>query len=149
MQYNSLLYLLVFLPVVMLLYQLLPQKHRWKLLLAASYVFFFLLSRKLIIYLLFSTGCMHYIGLWLNTCDRDLEDFRGAEDFHTQKELTARKKRGILWLGVAAQIGVLLLLKYFNFVSGNLNILLSKMSLSFTFPTLKLSVPIGISFFTM
>lgn len=149
MQYNSLLYLLVFLPVVMLLYQLLPQKHRWKLLLAASYVFFFLLSRKLIIYLLFSTGCMHYMGLWLNTCDRDLEAFRGTEDFHAQKELTVRKKRGVLWLGVAVQIGVLLLLKYFNFVSGNLNILLSKMSLAFTFPTLKLSVPIGISFFTM
>ena len=45
MQYVSLLYLLVFLPLALLIYQLLPQRHRWKVLLAASYVFFFLMSK--------------------------------------------------------------------------------------------------------
>ena len=44
--YFSLLYLLVFLPAVTLLYQILPQKHRWKVLLGASYLFFLVCERK-------------------------------------------------------------------------------------------------------
>ena len=59
MQYVSLLYLLAFLPLVLLAYGLSPQRHRWKLLLAASYIFYGLLSKTLIIYLLFSTISIH------------------------------------------------------------------------------------------
>ena len=149
MQYNSLLYLLVFLPVVLLLYQLLPQRHRWKILLGASYVFFFLLSRKLIVYLLLSTVCMHYIGLWLERCDRVLAGQKDAQNYHALKTAADRKRRRILWLGILWQLGTLLLLKYFNFFSHNADALLAKLSLPAFLPTLKMAVPVGISFFTL
>ena len=38
MTYQEPIFLLVFLPAVLLVYHLMPQKHRWKVLLAASYV---------------------------------------------------------------------------------------------------------------
>ncbi|WP_277408236.1 hypothetical protein [Lacrimispora xylanisolvens] len=41
MTYTSILYLFIFLPGVMLLYQLAPGRHRYKVLLAASWLFFF------------------------------------------------------------------------------------------------------------
>ena len=46
--YCSLLYVGVFLPAVVLCYALMPQRHRGKVLLAASYLFFWLVSGKLV-----------------------------------------------------------------------------------------------------
>ena len=44
MSYSSILYICMFLPAVTLLYGIMPQRHRWKVLLAVSYIFFYLLS---------------------------------------------------------------------------------------------------------
>ena len=54
MSYSSILYICIFLPAVILLYGIVPQRHRWKILLAASYAFFYLLSGKLVVYLILS-----------------------------------------------------------------------------------------------
>ena len=67
MSYHLLAYFAIFLPVVILIYQITPQKFRWMILLAADYVFFWMISGKLILYLLFATIMTHYIGLWLET----------------------------------------------------------------------------------
>jgi alginate O-acetyltransferase complex protein AlgI len=150
MQYVSLIYLLVFLPMVLLLYWLLPQRHRWKLLLAASYVFFFLLSKKLLFYLLASTISIHGIGLWLSYCDDTLTRQKATESDPVAAQLAcAKKKRLILWYGVTVHIGLLLLLKYFNFFSVNFNLLLQKLSMGVRIPTVTFGIPIGISFFTL
>ena len=53
MGYHTNLYLLVFLPAVLLLYQLTPRKFRPYTLLAASYAYFFVMSRMLFLVLLF------------------------------------------------------------------------------------------------
>ena len=48
MAYNTNLYLMIFLPMVVVLYQLTPEKHRWKTLTLASVIYFLLLSKWLI-----------------------------------------------------------------------------------------------------
>ena len=53
--YCSLLYLAVFLPAVVLVHRILPQRLRWAALLAASYAFFWSVSGKLLVFLLVST----------------------------------------------------------------------------------------------
>ena len=63
--YCSLLYLAVFLPAVVLVHRILPQRLRWAALLAASYAFFWSVSGKLLVFLLVSTVSIHYFGLWL------------------------------------------------------------------------------------
>ena len=67
MTYQEPLFLLLFLPVVLLVYHLMPQKHRWKVLLAASYFFFWTISGKMLIFLLLSTFSIHHFGLWRDT----------------------------------------------------------------------------------
>ena len=68
MGYNSILFLELFLPIVTLvIYNILPQKHRWKVLLIISYIFFWAISGKLIISLLLTTIFIPYFGLWLTS----------------------------------------------------------------------------------
>lgn len=149
MQYVSLLYLLVFLPAVLLLYRALPQRNRWKLLLAASYLFFFLQSTWLIFYLFFSTIVMHGVGLWLTYSDDALAlaDPEGSDS--DAAAACARKKRRIVAYGVVAEIGLLLTLKYSAFFSGSFNQLLLKLPGSLQIPVKSFAVPIGISFYTL
>jgi alginate O-acetyltransferase complex protein AlgI len=148
MQYVSLLYLLAFLPLVLLLYRLLPQRRRWRLLLAASYVFFFLMSKQLIFYLFFSAISIHGIGLWLDACDAAAARAEG-EAAEAARLACAQKKKRILCYGVVLHIGLLVLLKYAPFFGQNLNALLLKLPLPVQLPELSLGVPVGISFFSL
>ena len=52
MGYHSIIYIFLFLPVCLLAYQLAPEKWRGRVLLAFSWIFFYLLSGKLLVYLL-------------------------------------------------------------------------------------------------
>ena len=65
MGYHTNLYLLVFLPAVLLLYQLTPRKFRPYTLLAASYAYFFVMSRMLFLILAGLTAATHWFGLWI------------------------------------------------------------------------------------
>lgn len=152
MSYSSILYICIFLPGVMALYGVMPQRHRWKVLLAASYAFFYMLSGKLLIYLIVSTFSIHHMGLWLTSCKRDFtlkKKSAAAEEKETLKAAYTRKRRGILLLGIVIHIGMLLFLKYFNFFGANVNHLLQLASAPFEIPQLSLAVPLGISFYTM
>ena len=65
MSYCDIAYLAVFLPLTILIYNIIPQRHRAKVLLLASYAFFWSISRKLIIYILISTVSIYFFGIWL------------------------------------------------------------------------------------
>ena len=58
--YVAPLYLLVFLPAVVFLYNIVPKKLRPVVLLLASYLFFWSISGKLILFLLISTFSIHH-----------------------------------------------------------------------------------------
>ena len=62
MAYHTSIYLFLFLPAVLVTYQIVPQKMRWKVLLAYSYLFFYIISGKLVIYLMGTTLLTHYAG---------------------------------------------------------------------------------------
>ena len=145
-------YFVVFLPLVVLAYQVVPQRHRWKLLLAADYAFFFAISGKLLVFLLLSTVSIHHIGLWLGTfqTERDLA-VKGAERSERKaiKAAYQAKTRGVLTLGILFHVGLLLVLKYADFFGGNVNHLLTALGLSWQIPTFAFAMPIGISFYTM
>lgn len=150
MSYASPLYLFVFLPVVLLIYQIATQKHRWKILLLASYIFFYLISGKLLLYIIASTFSVHHIGLWLFSCKTNyVEKKITANDKKALKAAYVKKRRGILIFGIGMQIGILLFLKYFNFIGLNINSVLKMLSSPILVPVFKLALPIGISFYTL
>ena len=63
MGYHSIIYIFLFLPVCLFVYQLAPEKWRGRVLLAFSWIFFYLLSGKLLVYLLGTTLLTHCIGM--------------------------------------------------------------------------------------
>ena len=64
MLFNSLEFL-IFLPIVFLLYWILPQKFRWALLLVASYFFYMYWNWKLVFLILFTTVVSYSAGIFL------------------------------------------------------------------------------------
>ena len=128
MAYHLIAYFAVFLPAVILIYQLTPQKFRWMTLLAADYLFFWMLSGKLIVYLLAATLMCHDIGLWLDK----INEREGL----SQKE-RVRKKRYVLALGIFVQLTILLVLKYFNFFGENISALLNALSFHWEYETIE------------
>lgn len=150
MNYNSILYLFIFLPIVLLFYQLVPQRHRWKVLLFASYLFFFSISGYLLVYLIISTVSIHYIGIWFSYCKKNYIEMRNTTDDKKALKLAYTKKhRRILWFGIGIQFGFLLVLKYSNFFDVNINSILKLFSSPVLLPEIKFALPIGISFYTL
>ena len=126
MSYNSTLYLLIFLPVVLILYQLFPKKKRWIVLLAAGYVFFWMLSSKLIVYLLIATAITYGIGIWLNKSQSICKEKGAQLPRPERKELQQKYKKqqqGILALGIISLVGILAVLKYYGFFAENVNLI--------------------------
>ena len=150
--YCSLLYVGVFLPAVVLCYALMPQRHRGKVLLAASYVFFWSVSGKLVVFLLASSFSLHHFGLWLTSVQEERGRALAAADKASRREIKAdfqRRLRRILLFAVLLHIGTLLTLKYAAFFSANLNTLLDALRLPVTLPIPAFVLPIGISFYTL
>ena len=100
MSYHLIDYFALFLPIVILLYQLTPHKYRKYLLLLANYVFFYLISGKLVVYIIGATFVTHYIGLWLENVE--LTESGGAK-------AVTKKKRQILAFGILVNLGLLII----------------------------------------
>ena len=131
--YCSLLYLGIFLPGVILGYQLSPRKLRPYVLLAASYVFFWEFSGKLLLYLLFTTLSMYLFGLAMAGLQKkrgeqvaalktqglpkdELKEARKAIKARSQK-----RQRLVMLAAVLIQLGILSVLKYSAFFLANWN----------------------------
>lgn len=150
--YFSLAYLGLFLPAVILLYSILPQKHRWKVLLGASYLFFWSISGKLLLYLVYSTCSIHYFGIWMNAIQSERDRLLLETEKQNKKAVKAnyqRKLRQIVTAAILLQIGVLLVLKYADFFGSNINSLLTALKVPVALPIPQFILPIGISFYTL
>ncbi|MCW3123306.1 MAG: poly(beta-D-mannuronate) O-acetylase [Flavipsychrobacter sp.] len=129
MLFNSFAFL-VFFPVVTLLYFLLPHKLRWMLLLIAS-CFFYMFFKPEYILILAATIVIDYIAGIL------LED---------QPDKKKRKK--FLVLSIIANVGVLAIFKYYNFINTNVTGLALLFGMKNPIPYLNWLLPIGLSFHT-
>ena len=152
MAYQTPIYLFLFLPLAILCYAVCPQKHRWKVLLIFSYLFFYSVSRKLLVYLIGTTVLTHYIGLWLELLRAECKGAVKGLDHDTKKQVKeqyTRKERGVLLCGVIILLAVLAYLKYFNFFAISLSQLSMKKGWGFQISARNLAVPLGISFYTL
>ena len=129
MLFNSLGFL-IFFPVVTIIYFLLPLTGRWVWLLAAS-CFFYMFFKPVYILILFLTIAIdYYAGILL------------------ENEKDARKKKWWLIMSLIANIGVLAIFKYYNFINLNISSLCSVLRCENKIPFLEILLPIGLSFHT-
>lgn len=150
--YFSPVYLILFLPSVLIGYSILPQKGRRWFLLAASYAFFWLISGGLVLYLLLSTLSMYGIGQWLCRIQREQKEQVKRAERSERKGLKAiyqKRQRRVVFLAILLHIGGLLVLKYSGFFATNINGLLAALGSSWRMLVPAFALPIGISFFTL
>ncbi len=129
MLFNSTAFLLFF-PLVTALYFLLPHRFRWFLLLGMSCFFYMFFKPEYILILFFTIVIDYYAGLWL------------------ERTIDPVKKKRYLIMSLVANIGVLAVFKYYNFLNGNVTSLATLMGYHNPIPYLKILLPIGLSFHT-
>jgi D-alanyl-lipoteichoic acid acyltransferase DltB (MBOAT superfamily) len=129
MLFNSIAFA-IFLPVVFILYWILPVKNRWMLLLAASYYFYMGWNAKYVVLIFTATFISYFCAILM------------------EKASSIRVKRICMLSSAIVILGILFLFKYYNFFLDNLSILARKFSITMNPYTLKLILPVGISFYT-
>lgn len=121
MIFNSLQFIFFFL-IVTVSYYLLPHRFRWFLLLAASCYFYMAFVPVYILILGFTIVIDYWAGILI-------ENEEG------------KKRKLYLIMSLVANIGVLAVFKYFNFLNQNLTELLNACSISKPVPSLKILLP--------
>ena len=134
MLFNSVPYA-IFLALVFVLHWLLPHRFRWIMLLIASYYFYMSWNPELVVLIALTTLVSYSSGLLI---DR----FRNAEG------KKAKLPKLFMILALVICFGVLFFFKYFDFFSESVTSLLRAFSLPVQDITLKLVLPVGISFYT-
>ena len=150
--YFSMDYLMFFLPLTILIYSIVGAKQKKYVLLAASYVFFWLISGKLVVYLALSTIFIHYFGIWLDRLhcsEKACLDQTEKENRKAVKAEYLHRKRLVLAFAAVVHIGLLLVLKYSAFFTENVNTVLALLKAPVQILIPAYVMPIGISFFTM
>lgn len=120
----------IFFPIVFTIYWLIPQKHRWGILLVSSYYFYMSWNVKYVALILLTTVVSYVTALLLDRTD------------------SVRKKKLYLAAALVISLGVLFFFKYFNFLSLSVTNALRAISIPVDDFTLNLMLPVGISFYT-
>lgn len=129
MLFNSLSYI-IFLPLVVLVYYLMPAKYRWTLLLACSYFFYMCWKPEYILLIITSTLVVFYSGKKIS------------------ESKTKKQKNTYLLLSLVVNLGILFFFKYYNFSVYNLQFILNEFNIVANIPLFKILLPVGISFYT-
>ena len=128
MLFNSFHFLFFFL-IVTTIYFLLPHSKRWILLLLSSCYFYMAFVPVYILILGFTIIVDYFAGIYIETSQ-------------------GKRRKLFLICSLIANIGILCVFKYYNFINANLSFLLHGFRLSNPVPYLSILLPIGLSFHT-
>ncbi|HEY8166199.1 MAG TPA: MBOAT family O-acyltransferase [Gemmatimonadaceae bacterium] len=128
MLFNSFTFL-IFFPVVVAVYFAIPHRFRWAWLLGASCYFYMAFIPVYILILFFLISVDYAAGLLIEPA-------------------TGAKRRMWLIMSLVANIGILAVFKYFNFLNANVHAIAEVFHWPYGMPMLSLVLPIGLSFHT-
>ena len=143
---------LAFIAIVGLIYFAVPKKIKWLILLLASYIYYFLSSSKLTIFLIITTISIYFAALAMSNIDAKSKTKCNGQEKETKKKLkktAAKNKKTILILTIIINFGILVFLKYGNFLSKNINDLFNLININYNIPLRKIILPLGISYYTL
>lgn len=143
---------LLFLAAAIAGFYLIPKRYQWMWLLAFSYLFYLASGINTVIYIMTTTISTFGAGLWLERWDHqlaarlkspELSQKVRQEEKKRIKEQVKLYKRWIVTAVLVLNFGILAFLKYRNFAITNINGVFHT-----DFTSVKLLLPLGISFYT-
>jgi alginate O-acetyltransferase complex protein AlgI len=129
MVFSSIIFIFLFLPFFFLVYFVTPKKFKNIVILSGSIFFYMWGAPKFIFVILGTTLVDFFVVRWMDNAQ------------------TKAKRKALLCLSVAINLGLLVYFKYSNFFIENVNYLLGSIGVT-TIAWTKLVLPIGISFYT-
>ena len=138
MVFNSINFL-IFFPVVVLIYYIIPHKIRYIWLLLASYYFYMAWNPVFSLLMLASTLISYTGGILL---DR-INNYTGGGN------KAYKSKKYVAIITILFNVLLLFFFKYFYFAVDNINIILSALHIQLIQPKFDIILPLGISFYTM
>jgi D-alanyl-lipoteichoic acid acyltransferase DltB (MBOAT superfamily) len=129
MLFSSLEYF-IFLPLVVVIYWLLPHRIRWAFLLLSS-IIFLVSARVSYLFVVLAVIIINYIS-----------------GFFLDPESKYKHRKLVFILTLVADLGILVFYKYFNFLNDNLSQILNLFGFHNPIPALSILLPLGISFYT-
>lgn len=130
---------LIFFPIVLLVYYILPKRAKQYWLLIASYYFYMCWNAKYALLILFSTVVTYASGLLI-------EQAKKAQGMNEGKKEIMKK--WIVAISFILNLGILFHFKYSNFALDILQKIFLKVHISIEVPTFDILLPVGISFYT-
>ena len=124
----------IFLPIVFLLYWFLFKTRKWQnlFIVFASYVFYGWWDKRFLLLIAITSLCSFFSGILI-------EHYEGK---HNKQKLVSA-------CNIIFNLLILGIFKYYNFFVDNLQVLMSEtFSVNLDWPTLKIILPVGISFYT-
>ncbi|MCQ2519754.1 MAG: MBOAT family protein [Lachnospiraceae bacterium] len=137
MLFNSTQFL-IFFPIVLLIYYLLPKKVKYIWLLLSSYFFYMCWNVKYSLLLLTSTVVTYLGGILIEK----------IKNTSLSDKKQAISKKAVLIVSLLINLGILFFFKYFGFFTNILSVSLGKLKINFNAPTFDIILPVGISFYT-
>ena len=146
---------LEFLFILFLLYYLLPAGWQWKLLLGASFVFYFYAGPVYCIYISVTILTTWYAGRRIEAAREKRDKWLQEHKEILSREEKKRYKAGVkhrTWIWTLCclllNLGILAVVKYTNFVIANVNGIMKAAGSGKILDFLNIIVPLGISFYT-
>ena len=137
MLFNSIQFLM-FLPIVLLVYFVLPNKVKYLWLLVSSYYFYMCWNAKYAVLILVSTLITYISGLLI-------ESIKGL-DIENRK--AAMLKNSVVAVSFISNLSILFYFKYVNFILELLSKVLAHVNIQLNVPSFDILLPVGISFYT-
>lgn len=128
MLFNSIDFL-IFFPLVIIIYFILPHKYRWLFLLISSCYFYMFFIPIYILILFFTIIIDYFAGILIENSE-------------------GKRKRIYLTMSILANVGVLSFFKYYNFFVNNVTSLASLIGSTNPIKPLSIILPLGLSFHT-
>lgn len=132
MPFNSVEFLIFF--VLFFFLYWLPFKNQLKLqnllILIGSYVFYAWADWRFLFFLIGISALYFYLGIYIG------------------KEISPKYKQSLLYVGILMGVGGLVVFKYFDFFITSFNDVFQSLNINLNLQTIKIIVPLGISFFT-
>lgn len=128
---------LMFFPVVVLVYCIIPDRIKYIWLLIASYYFYMCWNIKYVLLILMSTVVTYISGLLL-------EKIKYA---HFEPSKKTKLKKWIIAGGFSINLGILFYFKYINFSLNTLSGIFAKIHIELNVPKFDIILPVGISFY--